>query len=108
DLSAVSDGREVVVMVKVGVLEVTEIDNDPDADCTGELESVTFTVKLLVCAELLSVPLIVPFEAKVNADGKLPELTTQLYGAVPPEAFSALEYELPAVPSDREAVELVP
>ena len=65
-------------MVKAGVLEVTEIDNDPDADCAGELESVTFTVKLLVCAELLSVPLIAPFEARVNPEGKLPELTTQL------------------------------
>jgi hypothetical protein len=44
----------------------------------GELESVTFTVKLLDCAEALSVPLIVPLEAKVKPEGKLPELTTQL------------------------------
>jgi hypothetical protein len=49
-----------------------------DADCAGELESVTFTVKLLDCAEALTVPLMVPLAASVKPAGKLPELTTQL------------------------------
>ena len=67
-----------VVIDKGEVPDVIVIDNTLDADCAGELESVTFTVKLLDCAEELSVPLIVPLEARVNPEGKLPELTTQL------------------------------
>ena len=65
-------------MDKVEEPEVIEIDNTLDADWAGELESVTFTVKLLDCADALGVPLIVPLEARVKPEGKLPELTTQL------------------------------
>ena len=42
-----------------------QIDHDslvPRTRSAGELESVTFTVKLLDCAEVLGVPLIVPEE----------------------------------------------
>ena len=58
--------------------DVIVIDNTLDADCVGELESVTFTVKLLDSAEAVGVPLIVPLEARVKPEGKVPELTTQL------------------------------
>ena len=67
-----------MVIDKVEEPDVMEIDNEPVADCAGELESVTFTVKLLVCAEAASVPLMVPLEARVKPEGKLPELSTQL------------------------------
>jgi hypothetical protein len=67
-----------VVIDKVAVPDVIVIDNTLDAECAGELESVTFTVKLLDCAEAVGVPLIVPSEATVKPEGKLPELTTQL------------------------------
>jgi hypothetical protein len=64
-----------VVIDKVEVPEVIVIDNELDADCAGELESVTFTVKLLDCAEALGVPLIVPEEAaRVRPAGKLPDV----------------------------------
>jgi hypothetical protein len=65
------------VIDKVEVLDVIVIDNGLEADCAGELESVTFTVKLLDPAAV-GVPLIVPLEAKVKPEGKLPELKTQL------------------------------
>jgi hypothetical protein len=65
-------------MDKVGGAAETLIENELDAEWVGELESVTFTVKLLDCAEALRVPLIVPFDARVKPEGKLPELTTQL------------------------------
>ena len=58
--------------------DVIVIDNGRDADCAGDLESVTFTVKLLDWAEAVGVPLIVPFEARVKPEGKLPEPTIQM------------------------------
>ena len=67
-----------MVIDKVEEPDVIEIDNGLDADCAGELASVTFTVKLLDWAEAVGVPLIVPLEARVKPEGKLPELTTQL------------------------------
>ena len=55
--------------------DVIVIDNGRDADCAGDLESVTFTVKLLDWAEAVGVPLIVPEEAaSVRPAGKLPEV----------------------------------
>ena len=62
---------------KVEEADVIEIDNELDAVCAGELESVTFTVKLLD-PTAVGVPLIAPLEARVNPLGKVPELTTQL------------------------------
>jgi hypothetical protein len=67
----------VVVIDKVEEPGVIVIDNGLDADWAGELESITLTVKLLDPAAV-GVPLIVPLEAKVKPEGKLPELTTQL------------------------------
>ena len=61
------EGNDVVVMDKVEEPGVIEIDNELDTDCAGELESVTFTVKLLDCAEAASVPLIVSWAAVVPA-----------------------------------------
>ena len=49
-------------------------------------------------------PLIVPLEASVKPAGKVPELTTQLYGVFPPVALNPLEYELPAVPEGSDIV----
>ena len=40
------EGRDVVVIDKGEEADVIEIDNGLDADCAGELESVTFAVKL--------------------------------------------------------------
>ena len=68
-------GNEEVAIVRVEELDVIVIDNELDADCAGELESVTFTVKLLDWAEAVSVPLIVPEEAaSVRPAGKLPDV----------------------------------
>jgi hypothetical protein len=78
ELPVIPAGRDVVVIDKVEEPGAIVIDNTIDADCAGELESVTFTVKLLDWAVAVGVPLIVPLEAKVKPEGKLPELTTQL------------------------------
>ena len=60
---------------RVEELDVIVIHNELDADCAGDLESVTFTVKLLDWAEAVGVPLIVPEEAaSVRPAGKLPEV----------------------------------
>ena len=64
-----------MVIDKVEELDVIVIDNTLDADCAGELASVTFTVKLLDWAEAVGVPLIVPEEAaSVRPVGKLPDV----------------------------------
>ena len=59
--------------------------------------SLTCAVKLKV-PELVGVPLNTPLLLKVNPPGKVPALTVQLYGSVPPEAVSVCEYETPTVP----------
>jgi len=86
ELPAIPEGRDVVVIDKGEEPDVIEIDNGLDADWTGELESVTFTVKLLDCAEAVGVPLIVPLEARVRPEGNAPEVTLQTYGCTPPVA----------------------
>jgi len=72
------EGSEVVVIDNAEEPDVIEIDNRLDADWVGTLESVTFIVKLLDCAEAVGMPLIVPLEARVKPEGKVPALTTQL------------------------------
>ena len=62
--------------------------------CAGELESVTFTVNELLPA-VVGVPLICPELLNINPAGKLPELTDQLYGVVPPLAASVAAYAVP-------------
>jgi hypothetical protein len=58
--------------------------------CAGVLESVTFTVNEEVPA-VVGVPLICPELLSVKPAGKLPELTDQLYGVLPPLAASDAE-----------------
>jgi hypothetical protein len=74
---AVPAGNEVVVIVKVEEAGLMEIERLLDADCAGEPESVTRTVKLYWPAAV-GVPLMLPLEARVKPEGRLPELTAQL------------------------------
>ena len=55
--------------------------------CTGEVESLTFTVKEEAPAAV-GVPLICPELPRVRPAGREPELSDQLYGVVPPLAAS--------------------
>ena len=56
-----------------------------------DAESVAVTVKLLVAA-VVGVPEIAPvLDESVRTAGRVPALTDQLYGAVPPVAASAAE-----------------
>ena len=58
------------------------------AVCTGLLESVTCTVKLVVPVAL-GVPEIVPLEEIVRPAGKVdPDAKLQVYGEVPPPAVT--------------------
>ena len=64
-----------------------------DAFSTGELESLTVTVNNEVPV-VLGVPLIWPEPLRLKPAGKDPELTDQVYGAVPPVTPSDVEYTL--------------
>ena len=69
--------------------------NDFAAVCAvGVVESVTFTVKLNE-PDAVGVPEIVPPDESVRPPGRAPELRVQLYGVVPPDATSAVEYAVP-------------
>ena len=68
--------EEIMLMLRLAV-----------ALCTGEVESVTFTVNDEVPAAV-GVPLICPELPRVSPAGRVPELTDQLYGVVPPLAAS--------------------
>jgi hypothetical protein len=96
----------VVVITKVEEADVIEIERVLDADCAGEPESVTCTVKLywpaavgvplmlavearvepevepftrpLYFPAAAGVPLMVPLEASVKPGGKVPEISAQL------------------------------
>jgi hypothetical protein len=68
--------EEVVMLTGVTAAAMTML-KPCDAVWTGELESFTCTVIGNV-PDCVGVPLIVPLEASVNPEGKLPELTTQL------------------------------
>jgi hypothetical protein len=61
-----------------------------EALCTGELESVTFTVNEAVPA-VVGVPLTTPPLLSVNPVGNAPALIDQLYGLVPPLAVKLAE-----------------
>ena len=58
--------------------------------CAGEVESLIFTVNDEVPAAV-GVPLICPELPRVSPAGRVPELTDQLYGVVPPLAASEAE-----------------
>ena len=47
---------------------------------------------------VVGVPLMSPELARSNPFGRLPLITTQLYGAVPPAAFRVALYDTDAVP----------
>jgi len=96
------DGRDVVVIDNEEP-DVMESVSEADADWAGELESLTSAVKLY-CPEAVGVPLMFPLEASVRPGGRLPELTVQLYGAVPPDAVKAFEYATPIPPEGSELV----
>jgi hypothetical protein len=75
-----------------------------EAEVAGEPESVTLIVKLKVPA-FVGVPEIIPVVAdSARPLGKAPEVTPQLYGAVPPFAVSVVEYTLPVCPEGHELV----
>ena len=71
--------------------------------CTGEVESLTFTVNDEVPA-VVGVPLICPELPRVRPAGREPELSDQLYGVAPPLAASKAEYETFARAPGREEV----
>ena len=64
---------------------------------------VTWTVKVEVPADV-GVPLTAPPELSVSPAGRLPEVTDQLYGVVPPEAESDWLYDAPTVPAGSDDV----
>ena len=94
-------GGRAVVVIDNEEPDVMESVSEADADWAGELESFTSAVKLY-CPEAVGVPLMFPLEASAKPGGKLPELTVQLYGIVPPDAINALEYPTPIAPAGRE------
>jgi hypothetical protein len=60
----------------------------------GVVESVTFAVTVNE-PDAVGVPAIVPEADKVMPAGRAPELMLQLYGVVPPDAASEVEYAVP-------------
>ena len=78
-------GSDAVVIVKAGLIV-----SDSAFVVVPFALSVTFTVKLLDSA-VPGVPEIVPPVDKVNAAGRVPTDTVQVYGAVPLETASACE-----------------
>lgn len=105
ELPCVPFGRELVVTVKGVLAAATVMLRLLVAVCAaGEVESVTFTVKLNV-PDAVGVPEIVPVEAvKLRPVARVPELMLQLYGVVPPEAASVALYAVPCVPFASELV----
>jgi hypothetical protein len=54
---------------------------------------------------VVGVPEIAPVDAtRLNPVGRVPAITLQLYGVVPPLACSAAEYAVPTVPPDNDVV----
>src|SRR3972149_6553749 len=66
--------------------------------------SVTCTVKLYVPASV-GVPLITPVVLlRLRPDGREPDVTTHVYGVLPPEAVSVWLYAALTVPSESDDV----
>jgi hypothetical protein len=80
--------REFVVICTWLEPELTEILSDPAAVCGGELESFILTVKREVPA-CVGIPVTVPDGERPKPVGSCPEVSLQLYGAVPPVADKA-------------------
>lgn len=61
----------------------------PLAVLAGTAESVTVTVKLKgLPVAVVGVPLIAPEELRLKPGGKVPPVWAQVYGGIPPDAFS--------------------
>jgi hypothetical protein len=69
----------------------------------GVVESVTFVVKVKV-PEAVGVPESMPPAESVKPAGSAPELMLQVYGVVPPDAASVVEYAVPTWPAGTEVV----
>jgi hypothetical protein len=70
------------------------------AVAAGEVESFTCTVKAEVPA-CVGVPEITPELEMLSPAGKLPFVTDQVYGAVPPVAAKVVEYAIWGLPPGR-------
>jgi hypothetical protein len=81
------------------------IESFTDSVCGAGLPpSLTVTVKLLV-AVAVGVPEIRPVaEASLRPAGRLPLVTDQVYGVVPPLACSTFEYFVPLTPEGKDDV----
>ena len=89
------EGTEPVVIVTGVTAAATVTVNDLVAVCAvGVVESVTFTVNVNE-PDTVGVPEIVPAVGRVKPAGKAPELMVQLYGVVPPDEASVIEYAVP-------------
>ena len=80
--------------------------NEKAFDTLVEELSVTCTVKLDK-PDVVVVPLIIPEEDKDKPVGSEPESNDQLYGNVPPLAWSVSEYAVPAVAFGHGDVEVI-
>jgi len=84
-----------VLMLSAGAL----IFRVRDFAAVTEALSLTWTSKFRVPA-VVGIPLIVPAAAlRVRPEGRVPSVTVQLYGGVPPLAANVWEYCTPVVPS---------
>jgi hypothetical protein len=72
----------------------------------GVLESLTWNVRGVAEAGAVGVPLSSPLGARVSPVGKVPDVSVNVYGCVPPPAVRVWEYEVPTVPSGNDAVEI--
>jgi len=74
--------------------------------CVGLPASETWNVIVVFETIVVGVPAMTPLEAfSVSPAGKAPAETVQVYGVVPPEAASALEYAAPTCPSGIQPVD---
>ena len=75
------------------------------ADCAvALLESVAFTVKLVVPLGPMGVPVMCPDESIVNPAARLPLLTISVTIPAPPEVATVWLYAVPCVPAGSDLV----
>ena len=96
-------GNEVVVMASgSGAIVKVRLN---DLLCTGRLESLTLNVSAAAVAGAAGVPLIVPVEEfSTSPEGRLPLVSDQRYGVVPPVDESVALYATPTCPFGSEVV----
>ena len=83
-------GSELVPMTSGATEAVTVIESDCESVNFGEDESATCTVKVDVAA-VVGVPEMTPALLRLRPVGRLPEVTVQAYGVLPPVATSVVE-----------------